>query len=560
LTAVALATSLLAACNLGPRYKRPDIPPPVAWSVDTTETPDETAAAAAATSAIATNRSLGTPLGGPRAAGGTAAGAGSPSGAALLNGAITPGATAAPPGAAGQVPPPGTAGGLGNPALNSAPGPVASTVGATPAWPSAEWWHGFGSAQLDDLMAQARKANDDVAAAIARVKEADAQAQISGAPLFPALSIGGDGSRQRAKQSSTAAPGTAGATPISFNQFSLQATASYQLDFWGKNRALYDAAKFAANASRYDRATIELTVMTGVATTYFQAVELHDRLDVAEQDLSTAQAILKDLTLEATVGTANALDVAQQATTVATLNASIPPLRQQLRQSIDALAVLVGKMPQELEAPKGTLNDLAEPVVGPGLPSELIARRPDVAEAEAQLMSANANIQAARAAFLPSIDLTASGGFVSTALSSFFSPANKVFSLSGGVTQEIFQGGALTGGYRLTKARYAELLSDYHKSVISAFSNVEDALVAAQQTAEQYRRQQDAVAKARRAYEITEIQLHAGIVNVLTVLNTQSALFSAEDSLVQVRFAHLQALVQLFNALGGGWQQPTGHG
>jgi multidrug efflux system outer membrane protein len=122
------------------------------------------------------------------------------------------------------------------------------------------------------------------------------------------------------------------------------------------------------------------------------------------------------------------------------------------------------------------------------------------------------------------------------------------------VTQDIFQGGALVGNYRLNKARYAELLSDYHKSVISAFSNVEDALVAVQQTAEQYQRQQDAVAKARRAYEITQKQLHAGIVNVLTVLNTQTALFTAEDALVQVRYAHLQSLVQLFNALGGGWQ------
>jgi outer membrane protein, multidrug efflux system len=364
----------------------------------------------------------------------------------------------------------------------------------------------------------------------------------------------------REKQSSTATPGTPTAVPITFNQFSLEATASYQLDFWGRNRALFNAAKFAATASRYDRATIELTVMSSVATTYFEAIELHDRLDVAEQDLATAETILKDLTFEATVGTANALDVAQQATTVAVLNASIPPLRQQLRQSVDALAVLVGKMPQDLQAPGGTLNDLSEPVVGPGLPSELLARRPDVAEAEAQLMSANANIQAARAAFFPSIDLTATGGFVSTALSGFISPANKAFNVAGGLTQDIFQGGALVGSYRLNKARYAELLADYHKSVISAFGNVEDALVAAQQTAEQYRRQQDAVAKARRAYEITEIQLHAGIVNVLTVLNTQSALFSAEDSLVQVRFAHLQSLVQLFNALGGGWQQPAGKG
>lgn len=347
---------------------------------------------------------------------------------------------------------------------------------------------------------------------------------------------------------------------MTFNQFTVQASASYQLDFWGKNRALFNAARFNATASSYDRATVELTVMTSVATTYFQAVELRDRLNVAEQDLSTAQTILKDLTFEETVGTANALDVAQQATTVSVINASIPPLRQQLRQTVDALAVLVGKMPQDLEAPGGTLSDLSEPLVGPGLPSQLLARRPDVAAAEAQLMAANANIQAARAAFFPSIDLTADGGFVSTALSGLISPANRVFALSGAVAQDIFQGGALVGGYRLNEARYTELLCDYHKSVISAFGNVEDALVATQQTAEQYRRQQDAVAKARRAYEITETQLHAGTVNVLTVLNTQSALFSAEDALVQVRFAHLQALVQLFNALGGGWQQPARNG
>ena len=402
-------------------------------------------------------------------------------------------------------------------------------------------------------MSQAQHANDDIEAAIARVGQADAQAQVAGAPLLPSLAVSGDAARDRQKASAA----TPRSPAITFNQFSVAGAASYELDFWGKNRATYHAAEFAANASRFDRATVELTVMSSVASTYFQALELHDRVAVAERDLATAQTVLKDLTFEATVGIATALDVAQQATTVAAVNASIPPLRQQLRQSVDALAVLIGRMPQDLEPPNGTLNDLAEPVVGPGLPSELLARRPDVAAAEAQLMSANANIQAARAAFFPSIDLTASGGFISTALAGLFSPGNRVFSVSGGVTQDIFEGGALVGSYRLSKARYAELLADYHKSVISAFSNVEDALVAAQQTAEQYRREQDAVAKARRAYEITELQMRAGVVNVLTVLNTQTALFTAEDALVQARFAHLQALVQLFNALGGGWQQSS---
>jgi multidrug efflux system outer membrane protein len=497
---VAVATCLLSACNvLGPHYQRPDIPTPDGWRVDTTQTSDEASAAAAASDAIATTRA---------------------------------------------GPPP-------KPSQPSAPAAAVSTVPVVVAWPSSDWWQGFGSQQLNDLIGQAQKANDDLAAAVARVRQADAQVQISGGPLFPALSIGGTATRQREKPT-----GTSNAAPVTFNQFGVQATASYQLDFWGKNQAVFNAARFTATATRYDRATIELTVMTSVATTYFQALEVQDRLKVAEQDLSTAQTVLKDLTFEETVGTTNALDVAQQATTVAVINASIPPLRQQLRQALDALAVLVGKMPQDVAGPSGTLNDLSEPVVGPGLTSELLGRRPDVAAAEAQLKAANANIQAARAAFFPTIDLTADGGFVSTALSNLIAPGNRIFSLAGGVTQDIFQGGALVGGYGLSKARYSELLSDYHKSVISAFSNVEDALVATQQTAEQYRRQQDAVAKARRAYEITEKQLHAGIVNVLTVLNTQTALFNAEDSLVQVRFAHLQALVQLFNALGGGWQMP----
>src|SRR5579872_2586759 len=410
------------------------------------------------------------------------------------------------------------------------------------AWPSADWWRGFGSPQLDELIAQAQRANDDIVAAMARVREADAQTMVAGAPLLPAAALSAGATRARQR------PAAAGSAPVTSSQFSALASASYQLDFWGKNRAQLNAARFAATASRYDRATIELAVMTSVATTYFQAIEQQDRLKVAEEDLATAQTLLKYLTIEERVGTATSLDVAQQATTVAVLDASIPPLRRQLRQSLDALAVLTGRMPHEMPAPTMTLQELSVPAVSPGLPSQLLARRPDVALAEAQLMSANANIAAARAAFFPSIDLTATGGFVSRALSGLISPANRVFNLTGGLTQEIFQGGALVGGYRASKARYAELLADYHKSVISAFSNVEDALIGAQQTVEQYRRQQEAVAKARRAYELTERQLHAGTVNVLTVLNTQTALFSAEDSLVQVRFAHLQALVDLFSA------------
>jgi outer membrane protein, multidrug efflux system len=430
-------------------------------------------------------------------------------------------------------------------------GPNSGTSEAGAAWPASQWWQGFNSPQLDDLMAQAQKANDDITAAVARVREADAQVRIAGAPLFPALQASGDATRQRTKPAN-APPGTQAAT---YNQFSAQLGASYELDFWGKSLAARRSASFSADASRYDRATVELSVMTSVAVTYFQAMASHDRLEVAQQDLTTAQEILRGLKVQASVGVGNALDVAQQETAVAALSATIPPLQQQFRQAVNALAVLVGRTPQELEFPGGKLTDLAEPQVRPGLPSELLARRPDVANSEAQLKAANADIQAARAAFFPSIDLTADGGFVSTALASLVTPANKVFALSGQIAQQIFAGGAITGRYQLTRARYAELLADYHKSVISAFSDVENALVALQQTADQYQREQEAVATAQRAYDFTQTQLHAGTVNVLTVLSTQSALFSAQDTLVQIRFAHLQALVQLYSALGGGWQR-----
>lgn len=398
-------------------------------------------------------------------------------------------------------------------------------------------------------MEEAQRANDDLAAAIARVSEADEQARIAGAALWPTLDGEASGSRQPITST------TVRSTPAPlYNSFLLGLDASYQLDFWGHYRALHDAARMAALASRYDRATVELTVMTSVATTYFEVLALKQRVAVANDNLSHAQQILDGLELELKVGTVTALDVAQQATTVATLQAAVPPLKQQYLQALDALAILVGRSPEGLTVGAGSLQGLAEPTVSPGLPAELLVRRPDVAEAEAQLIEANANIRAARAAFLPTISLTAEGGFASAALDSLVSPASRGFSLSAGLTQPIFEGGALLGQYRYSKARYAELLADYHKAVISAFSNVEDALVAFRQSVLEEEEEQIATDKAQRAYDLSLDQLHAGTVNILTVLNTENALFTAQDALVQVKFAHFQALVALFGALGGGWQ------
>ena len=415
-------------------------------------------------------------------------------------------------------------------------------------WPAADWWQSFGSAQLNDYIARAQASNDDIAAAIARVREADAQARIAGAALLPTIAGGASASRQRQLLAN-------GAPPLTYTEYSPQLTASYELDFWGKNRETRNAALFAAQASRYDRETIALTVVTSVAMTYFEVLEQHDRLGVARDDLANAQRVLDGLTLEQTVGTETALDVAQQATVVANLNASIPPLAQQLQQNVDALAILVGALPESIDAGAGSLTQLTPPPILAGLPSELLARRPDVAEAEAQLMAANANIGVARAAYFPSIDLTASGGYASTALSTLLLPQSRVFALSAALSETIFDAGARRGQVEYSHARYAELLSDYHKTVLTALGNVEDALVAVQQTAEQELRQQEAVDTARRAFDYSQLQMQAGTTNVLTVLYTETALFTAQDTLVQVKYQHLQALVDLYRALGGGWRQ-----
>jgi NodT family efflux transporter outer membrane factor (OMF) lipoprotein len=414
-------------------------------------------------------------------------------------------------------------------------------------WPSVDWWRTFGSGTLNEYVSQALSGSDDIAAAVARVHEAQDQAQVAGAALYPSLS--GEFNAEQVRQFSP---------PDRFSNFAAfepALTASYVLDFWGKNRATRQAAVLTAQSSLYDHETVVLTVLSGVATDYFQALEMRDRLAVAQNDLANAQAILNGFETEQSVGTGTALDVAQQAAVVAVENATIPPLQQQLRQSMNALAILLGRDPETLQFQDAGLADIHMPAVVGGLPSQLLARRPDIASAEAQLHAANADIVVARAAFFPNITLTASGGYASSTLSRVITPQSTLYSLSGNLTQSIFEGGALRGQYHYSQARYAELLADYHKSVLSALSDVENALVAVQQTGEQQRRQQDAADKAQRAFDFAQQQMRAGVTNILTVLNTETTLFTAQDELVQVKYQHLQAIVNLYQALGGGWQQ-----
>jgi outer membrane protein, multidrug efflux system len=253
-------------------------------------------------------------------------------------------------------------------------------------------------------------------------------------------------------------------------------------------------------------------------------------------------------------GATSALEVAQQRTVVAQQRAALPPLEQAIRQTENNLAVLLGQTPERVAVSPGSLDGLVVPAVAAGLPSELLTRRPDIQNAEAQLVGANADIKAARAAFFPSISLTGAYGYQSAALFSMFTGPGLFYSLAAGLTAPIFSGGTLEGQLELNKARYEELLQNYRKSIVSAFTDVENSLTITQQTAEQQRLQEDAVEQARIAFELADARYRAGAVDLLTVLDSQRTLFSARDQLAQVKSARLQGVVSLYRALGGGWR------
>jgi len=422
-------------------------------------------------------------------------------------------------------------------------------------WPSTDWWRGFGSPPLDSLIATAERNNFDLGAAAARVLQADAQARIAGAPLFPALDGSASAARSWARSSgSSSSSSSSRSGAIITTSLSANLSASYQLDLFGANRAALEAAEASALFSRFDRETVALTVVSSVANTFFQTVQFRDRLRVARRNLANALEVLQIVQARVDAGAASALDLAQQQTVVAQQRAAIPPLETQLRQSENALAILLGAAPAETTIGGNSIMGIRPPAVAPGLPSALLARRPDIQSAEAQLVSANAQIGVARAAFFPTISLTAETGYASSSLGSLFHPASALSSVASSLAQPIFEGGKLEGGLDLAKGRYAELVANYRKAVISAFADVESALVAVQRTAEQETLQGQAVQQARLAYSLAETRYRAGAVDLLTVLDAQRTLFSAEDQLVQVRLARLQAAVAMFKALGGGWQ------
>ena len=439
---------------------------------------------------------------------------------------------------------PGTDPGLDTPAE------FAAGTGAPAAWPSADWWKGFGSPELDALMAAAAAGSFDIRAAEARLRQADAQVRITGQALLPTGGISTSVTRSQTP-GSTSVPARTSATQRTLSAATL--SASYELDFWGRNRAALEAARQARSASRFNLAVVALTTQASIANTYLQILASREQLDIQQQNLAAAERILAVLQRQVAAGTSAGLELAQQQTLVDQQRALLPPLRQAVAQNTASLGTLTGQVPERVDAPRLTLGDLRVPPASPGLPAEVLTRRPDIAQAEATLAQYQASVVSARAALLPTVTLTASGGFQSLVIENLIRPGSALFSLAAGLTQPVFQFGQLRAQLRLTEAQATEMLENYRKAIVAALVDTENAIVALRETTDQENLQAAATRSAQAAQTIAENQFRVGTVPLINVLNTQQTLFSARNQLVQVRLARFQAAVGLFRALGGGW-------
>jgi multidrug efflux system outer membrane protein len=432
------------------------------------------------------------------------------------------------------------------------PGKYRAAHGASEAAvPKLDWWRGFHSRELVALIEEAQAHNFDIAVAVAQIQQADAQVRIANAPLFPLIDLNGNTSVGR----SSAATGSGGGGGVS-KLYATSLSASYVLDFWGKNQSILAAVEETSAASRYNREVVTLTAISTVATTYFQILAAQDRLKILRKDVEDSSHILDLIMQQFNAGTVSQVNVAQQQSLVASLRASIPPVEVTLQQNLAALAVLIGRAPERFVARGGSMMQVVVPRVTPGLPSELLNQRPDLRQAEAQLAATNYDVNAARAAFFPSIQLTAATGYQSAALKTLFGPSAWFYTAAASLTQPVFDGFLLEGQLDLQLGLRQQFLQAYRKAVLSAFSDVEKALIALQQTGLQEKYQREVVLAAQMAFYLSEQQLREGTVNLVTLLQVEQTLFLAEDQLVQVQLARLLAAVSLFQALGGGWS-PT---
>jgi multidrug efflux system outer membrane protein len=414
-------------------------------------------------------------------------------------------------------------------------------------WPDKDWWNRFGSAELARLVQEGEAGNLELAAALARVRQAEAQARIAGVALLPTVDFGSGADR--------ALPLGSGSSSVSA---SAQLQVAYEVDFWGKNKAGVAAAAASLEANREDRRTVALTVTSGIVSTYLQVLSLHDRLEAARAHVANAERVLVLVKAQKSAGSASPLDLARQRSVVAGQKAAIPDLLQQQREALSALAILLGRAPQAFKVADLGLDTIDLPDVTPGLPSELLGRRPDIRRAEANLVEGDANVAAARAALFPNIRLTGALGAQSSALLSLLNAPNLLANVSASLMTPIFDAGRLKRERDLAIARKQELVQVYRATVIGALSEVGIVLGQIRSLDEQRRLKTVELEEARLAFDLSEIRYKVGAEDLMTVLDTQRSLSDVQNELGILKLKRLQATVSLFKALGGGWQADGG--
>ncbi len=410
-----------------------------------------------------------------------------------------------------------------------------------------KWWEVFQDKELQDLIRTALKNNYDVNIAAARILKAQAQLGITRADQLPTVGVGAAAINFDAPQNKFT-PNTesdVNAVGASFN---------WQLDFWGKYRRATEAARANLVAARWAREYVISTLVSDVAASYFQLRALDLQLEISRRTLAARKESLKLTQTLVNGGASNMLDQRQAEQLVAAAAENIPDLERRIQQQENYISTLLGNNPGPIARGLPLIEQPHPPEVPPGLPSSLLERRPDIREAEQQLVSANAQIGVAKAAYYPNISLTANAGYASSALTSLFTGPAGWWAFGGALTQPIFAGGRIKSGIRYTEAQKQEFLLMYRKTIQEAFLGVSDSLVAYQKDREFREYHEQLTVAAQDSARLSEVRYGGGRASYLEVLTNETNYFNAELGLAQARLNELLALVDLYRSLGGGWQ------
>ncbi len=411
-----------------------------------------------------------------------------------------------------------------------------------------KWWEVFQDEQLRSLIRIALQQNYDVRIAGARILQAQAQLGITRADQFPSVSAGANLSDHRSAKS-VFIP----AFETSTGQ--LNVTAGWELDFWGKFRRATEAARANLLASESARQEVILTLVANVSGAYFQLRALDLELEISKRTLASRRESLRLTTILADRGSTSMLDVRQAEQLVFTAAAEIPSLEQQIEQQENLISILLGKNPDTIARGQALTEQTRPPAVPAGLPSSLLERRPDIREAEQELIAANAQIGVAKAAYFPQISMSSSAGFQSAALTNLFSGPAGAWDFGASLAQPIFTAGKLRSNVRFAEAQQQATLLFYKQTIQGAFRDVSDGLIAYRKSRE-FRSQEELLFQsAQDSARLSHMRYSGGVTAYLEVLTNETNAFSAELGLVQAQLNELLALVQLYKALGGGWQQ-----